>query len=108
MCQIVYVTVDQCDVGTRGPRDMPPWFRPCYTVAVARSMVQASVGFNMEPPQQVYDGCYSVCLPLIESIKRSGTVSRAVFTSSMAACFHPPYVTWQRIVVTVDMTHSKF
>jgi nucleoside-diphosphate-sugar epimerase len=49
----------------------------------------AAVGFNRETPQQVYDGCFTECKHLIESVKKSGSVRRCVFTSSCAAVLHP-------------------
>ena len=49
----------------------------------------ATVGFNRETPQEVYDGCFKENAHVIESVKKSGSVSRFVFTSSFAAVGHP-------------------
>ena len=49
----------------------------------------ATVGFNRETPQEVYDGCFKENAHVIESVKRSGSVKRFVFTSSFAAVGHP-------------------
>ena len=47
------------------------------------------MGFNRETPQEVYDGCFKENAHVIESVKRSGSVKRFVFTSSFAAVGHP-------------------
>ena len=49
----------------------------------------AAVGFNNETPQQVYDGCFTEIEHVVESVKKSGSVKRFVFTSSFAAVGHP-------------------
>ena len=49
----------------------------------------ATVGFNRETPQEVYDGCFTENEHVVESVKKSGSVKRFVFTSSFAAVFHP-------------------
>ena len=49
----------------------------------------ATVGFNKETPQEVYDGCFTENEHVIESVKKSGSVKRFVFTSSFAAIAHP-------------------
>lgn len=49
----------------------------------------ATVGYNKETPQEVYDGCFTENAHVLESVKRSGTVKRFVFTSSFAAVGHP-------------------
>ena len=49
----------------------------------------AAVGFNRETPQEVYDGCFTENKHVIESVKKSGSVKRFVFTSSFAAIGHP-------------------
>ena len=49
----------------------------------------ATVGFNRETPQEVYDGCFKENAHVIESVRRSGSVKRFVFTSSFAAVGHP-------------------
>ena len=49
----------------------------------------ATVGFNRETPQEVYDGCFTENEHVIDSVKKSGSVKRFVFTSSFAAVGHP-------------------
>ena len=51
--------------------------------------VGATVGYNRETPQQVYDGCYTENDHVLASARRSGTLRRFVFTSSFAAVSHP-------------------
>ena len=60
-------------------------FKGCAAVIHAG----ATVGFNKETPQEVYDGCFKENAHVIESVKRSGSVKRFVFTSSFAAVSHP-------------------
>ena len=49
----------------------------------------ATVGYNRETPQQVYDGCFTEVAHVLESARKSGTMRRFVFTSSFAAVGHP-------------------
>ena len=49
----------------------------------------ATVGYNREEPQLVYDGCFTEVAHVVESVKKSGSVKRFVFTSSFAAVGHP-------------------
>ena len=49
----------------------------------------ATVGYNKETPQEVYDGCFTEVQHVVDSAKRAGTVKRFVFTSSFAAVGHP-------------------
>ena len=49
----------------------------------------ATVGYNKETPQEVYDGCFTENDHVIESVKKSANVKRFVFTSSFAAVGHP-------------------
>ena len=49
----------------------------------------AAVGFNKETPQEVYDGCFTQNEHIVESVKKSGSIRRLVFTSSFAAVGHP-------------------
>ena len=49
----------------------------------------AAVGYNQETPQQVYDGCFTEVQHVVESVIKSGTVKRFIFTSSFAAVGHP-------------------
>ena len=60
-------------------------FKGCCAVIHAG----ATVGYNKETPQQVYDGCFTEVRHVITSVKESGTVKRFVFTSSFAAVGHP-------------------
>ena len=60
-------------------------FKGCCAVIHAG----ATVGYNKETPQQVYDGCFTEVHHVITSVKESGTVKRFVFTSSFAAVGHP-------------------
>ena len=63
-------------------------FKGCAAVIHAG----ATVGFNKETPQEVYDGCFKENAHVIESVKRSGSVKRFVFTSSFAAVSHLPHL----------------
>jgi nucleoside-diphosphate-sugar epimerase len=49
----------------------------------------ATVGYNKETPQEVYDGCFTEVEHVLESAKKSGNLKRFVFTSSFAAVGHP-------------------
>jgi nucleoside-diphosphate-sugar epimerase len=49
----------------------------------------ATVGYNRETPQEVYDGCFTEVQHVVDSAKKAGTVKRFVFTSSFAAVGHP-------------------
>ena len=60
-------------------------FKGCCAVIHAG----AAVGYNKETPQEVYDGCFTEVEHLVESVVKSGTVKRFVFTSSFAAVSHP-------------------
>ncbi|TDJ28889.1 MAG: NAD-dependent epimerase/dehydratase family protein [Gammaproteobacteria bacterium] len=60
-------------------------FKGCCAVIHAG----ATVGYNKETPQQVYDGCFTEVRHVITSVKESATVKRFVFTSSFAAVGHP-------------------
>ena len=51
--------------------------------------VGATVGYNRETPQQVYDGCFTENDHVLASTRKSGTLRRFVFTSSGAAVSHP-------------------
>ena len=52
----------------------------------------ATVGYNKETPQEVYDGCFTENDHVIDSVKKSKNIKRFVFTSSFAAVGHhkPP------------------
>lgn len=49
----------------------------------------ATVGYNRETPQEVYDGCFTDVEHVVNSAMESGSVKRFVFTSSFAAVSHP-------------------
>jgi nucleoside-diphosphate-sugar epimerase len=49
----------------------------------------ATVGFNEESPQEVYDGCFTEVEHVLNSVKKTDSVKRFVFTSSFAAVGHP-------------------
>jgi nucleoside-diphosphate-sugar epimerase len=49
----------------------------------------APIGHNQETAQEVYDGCFTQNEHVIDSVKKTGTVKRFVFTSSFAAVWHP-------------------
>ena len=49
----------------------------------------ATVGYNKETPQEVYDGCFTENDHVIDSVKKSKNIKRFVFTSSFAAVGHP-------------------
>jgi len=49
----------------------------------------ATVGYNQETPQEVYDGCFTEVEHVLESVKKANSVKRFVFTSSFAAVGHP-------------------
>lgn len=77
------VTLHAADLFKKGSYDDA--FKGCCAVI----HTGATVGFNSETPQQVYDGCFTEVEHLIESVKKSGSVKRLVFTSSFAAVGHP-------------------
>ena len=60
-------------------------FRDCSAVLHAG----ATVGYNKETPQQVYDGCFTEIEHVLDSAEKSGNLCRFVFTSSFAAVGHP-------------------
>jgi len=60
-------------------------FRDCSAVLHAG----ATVGYNKETPQQVYDGCFTEIEHVLDSAEKSGNLRRFVFTSSFAAVGHP-------------------
>ena len=49
----------------------------------------ATVGYNRETPQQVYDGCFTEVKHVLDSARKGGALRRFVFTSSFAAVGHP-------------------
>ena len=49
----------------------------------------ATVGYNSETPQEVYDGCFTEVQHVLESAAKSSALKRFVFTSSFAAVGHP-------------------
>jgi nucleoside-diphosphate-sugar epimerase len=64
-------------------------YNDAFSGCVAVIHAGATVGFNRETPQEVYDGCFTENKHVIESVKKSGSVKRFVFTSSFAAVAHP-------------------
>jgi nucleoside-diphosphate-sugar epimerase len=60
-------------------------FKDCSAVIHAG----ATVGYNSETPQEVYDGCFTEVQHVLDSAKKSGNLKRFVFTSSFAAVGHP-------------------
>jgi nucleoside-diphosphate-sugar epimerase len=49
----------------------------------------ATVGYNRETPQEVYDGCFTEVEHVLASAIKGGALKRFVFTSSFAAVGHP-------------------
>ena len=49
----------------------------------------ATVGYNRETPQEVYDGCFTENDHVLAAARKSGNLKRFVFTSSFAAVSHP-------------------
>ena len=49
----------------------------------------ATVGYNSETPQEVYDGCFTEVQHVLDSAIKGGILKRFVFTSSFAAVGHP-------------------
>ena len=60
-------------------------FKGCSAVIHAGAVV----GYNRESPQEVYDGCFTENRHVLDSVEKSGSVQRVVFTSSFAAVGHP-------------------
>lgn len=77
------VTLYEADLFKAGSYD------EAFAGAAAVIHAGATVGFNRETPQEVYDGCFKENAHVIESVKRSGSIRRFVFTSSFAAVGHP-------------------
>ena len=78
------VTLHNADL--TNPGDYDDIFKGCTCVFHAA----AEMG-NLEgsTPQKVYDGSFPATQMIMESIKKSGTVRRLVYTSSFAAVGHP-------------------
>ena len=49
----------------------------------------ATVGYNRETPQEVYDGCFTEVRTVLDSAMKSTNLKKFVFTSSFAAVGHP-------------------
>ena len=77
------VTLYEADLLKTGSYD------EAFAGAAAVIHAGAALGFNRETPQEVYDGCFKENSHVMESVKRSGSVRRFVFTSSFAAVGHP-------------------
>ncbi|MDP6315515.1 MAG: NAD-dependent epimerase/dehydratase family protein [Pseudomonadales bacterium] len=67
----------------------PGSYDTAFSDCCAVMHVGATVGYNQETPQQVYDGCFTEVEHVVESVKKAGTVKRFIFTSSFAAVGHP-------------------
>lgn len=67
----------------------PGSYDKAFKGASAAVHTGAAVGFNRETPQEVYDGCFTQNEHIVQSVKKSGSVKRLVFTSSFAAVGHP-------------------
>lgn len=78
-----HVELHAADLFERGSYD--DVFKGCCAAIHAG----ASVGYNKETPQEVYDGCFTELEHVLDSVKKAGTVKRFVFTSSFAAVGHP-------------------
>ena len=78
------VTLWECDLTL--PGDYDEVFKGCSGVFHAA----AEMG-NLEgsTPRKVYEGCFSATQMIMDSIKKSGTVRRLVYTSSFSAVGHP-------------------
>lgn len=74
-----------CEADLQKPGSYDEPFAGCAGVIHAG----AAVGYNRETPQEVYDGCFTENEHLVDSVKKSGSVKRFVFTSSFAAVGHP-------------------
>ena len=77
------VSLEEADLFKRGSYDEA--FSGCSAVIHAG----AAVGYNKETPQEVYDGCFTENDHVLESVKKSMSIRRFVFTSSFAAVGHP-------------------
>ena len=78
------VILFEADLFDRGSYDEA--FERCSAVIHAG----ATVGYNRETPQEVYDGCFTENDHVLESVINAKTIRRFVFTSSFAAvglCF---------------------
>lgn len=67
----------------------PGSYDEAFTGCAAVIHAGATVGYNQETPQEVYDGCFTEVSHVVDSVKKSGSVKRFVFTSSFAAVGHP-------------------
>ena len=76
------VTLYEGDIFDHGSYDAA--FDGCCAVIHAG----ATVGYNRETPQQVYDGCFTEVTHVLESARKSGSLQRFIFTSSFAAVGH--------------------
>lgn len=78
------VTLHECDM------TVPGAFDEVFKGAVCVFHAAAEMG-NLEgsTPRKVFDGCLEATKLVIDSIKKSGSVRRLVYTSSFAAVGHP-------------------
>ena len=77
------VILFEADLFDRGSYDEA--FERCSAVIHAG----ATVGYNRETPQEVYDGCFTENDHVLESVINAKTIRRFIFTSSFAAVGHP-------------------
>lgn len=77
------VELFEADIFEEGSYDEP--FAGCAGIIHAA----APQGYNNEPPQATYDGCFTQMTHIIDSVLKAGTVQRFVYTSSFAAVTHP-------------------
>ena len=73
----------EADIFEEGSYDEP--FAGCAGVIHAA----APQGYNDEPPQATYDGCFTQMTHIMDSVLKAETVQRFVYTSSFAAVTHP-------------------
>ena len=76
------VDLYEADLFKQGSYDEP--FNGCGAVI----HTGATVGYNAETPQQIYDGCFTEVKHVVESVQKAGSVKRFVFTSSFSASWH--------------------
>ncbi len=76
------VELFEADIFKRGSYDEP--FKGCAAVI----HTGAAMGHNNETPQQIYDGCFTEVKHVVDSVQKTGTVKRFVYTSSFSASWH--------------------
>ena len=78
------VSLWECDLTK--PGDYDEVFKGCSCVFHAAAEMGNLEGSS---PRKVYEGCFPATQMIMDSIKKSGTVRRLVYTSSFAAVGHP-------------------